>query len=72
MSYGPSNIEIQELYIRICRDSKFKIDWVQAAQLTASVLQITPLMVGLAFPYVERMRTIADGNDPVLTLDKKD
>jgi len=61
--------KIQDLYIRICRDSKFQLEWERVTQIMAKVLDITPMMVYLAFPYLVRMKSIARRVDPVLKVD---
>lgn len=55
---------IQQLFIRLCRDSGFRLDGVRAARLTAAVLGIHPLDVWLAMPCLDVMNDIAAGKHP--------
>ena len=58
---------IQDVFIRICRDSGFTIDYIDAAKLTGKVLKIPPFEVWEAM-YIgdlQRMERIAKGEHPV-------
>lgn len=55
---------ITDLYIRTCRDSKFKMAWDQAAILTALVLRISPLEIWTACGSIDNMQRIASGEHP--------
>ena len=57
---------IQKLYIRICRDSGFSIDYIQAAILAGKVLNMHPFSVYNAFSYLDVMEKIAKGEHPVV------
>jgi hypothetical protein len=57
---------IQDLYIRIAKDSNFQIDAIKVAQLTAGVLKIHPLEVAWAFPYLSVMHEVAAGDHPAV------
>lgn len=54
----------QEIYIRVCRDSKFKLDYIQAAWLAASMLRCHPLEIWMAMPCMDVMQQIANGDHP--------
>jgi hypothetical protein len=56
--------EIQSLYIRICQDSRFQLDFIRATQLTAAIASIHPLEVLPAFPSLSVMASIASGTHP--------
>lgn len=56
---------IQDVYIRVCRDSNWNMPWDQAARFVADMLNIHPLAVGNAFPYIMTMQEIAAGIHPV-------
>lgn len=66
----PSRELIQEIYIRICKDSGFKMDYIQAAILTANVLNADKyvthaLEVWSAIGSFSLMEEIATGKHPV-------
>jgi hypothetical protein len=54
---------LQQLFIRVCRDSGFTLDWVRAAILTAKIADTDPLLVWLAMD-VSTMERIASGAHP--------
>lgn len=56
---------IQSVYIRVCGESGFQLDWVQAAQIASGVLKIHPLQLWNAFACIDQMQEIAFGNHPV-------
>lgn len=58
--------KLQDLFIRICRDSRFSVDPITAAKLTASVAGQHPLEVWMAFPHYDDMESIAAGRHAVL------
>jgi len=53
---------IQQLFIRICRDTKFKMSAIDAAYLAAKVLDCHPLEIWLAMPSFDTMEEIANGS----------
>ena len=55
--------QIQDVYVRLCRDSKFTMDYIQVAILTASMLKIQPLEVWGALDF-NQMEQLADGTHP--------
>jgi hypothetical protein len=55
---------IQDLYIRICRDSLFKMDFVAAAQIAGKVGDFHPMEVLMALPSMDVMMEIARGEHP--------
>jgi len=56
--------EIQDLYIRVCRDSGFQIEYIQAAILTSRVIGCSALEIWLAFPSLGVMDEVARGIHP--------
>jgi hypothetical protein len=56
---------IQNFYVRVCEDSRFKVDWLTAACLTASAFKIHPIQVWIAVGTVDTMEEIALGKHPV-------
>ena len=57
--------EIQNAYIRVCRDSHFTLDWVVAAQLAGKMMDTNALGVWTTFGSLDTMREIARGEHPV-------
>lgn len=55
----------QRVYIRVCRDSLFKLDYVQAAHLSAQILRSHPLLFWAALGS-DNMQRIANGTHPCL------
>lgn len=56
--------EIQQFYIRVCRDSQFLISSTDAAVLTGAAMNISPLAVWCAFSGLDLMERIASGKHP--------
>jgi hypothetical protein len=56
---------IQQIYVRVCRDSGFGLDSIRAATLTANMVGCSPLEVWLAMPSLDVMDEIAAGQHPV-------
>lgn len=57
---------IQNVYIRIARDSQFRMDHIEVAKLAGAVLALHPFEVYCTFPYMDVMKDVAEGNHPVL------
>lgn len=55
---------IQDMYVRVCRDSGFQLSWEQATKLTAKVGGWHPLDVWMAMPSMDVMEEIAEGKHP--------
>jgi hypothetical protein len=55
---------IQDVFIRLCRDSGFRLSAVAAAQLTGMMLERTPLEIWLSMPSWDVMKEIAAGTHP--------
>ena len=55
---------MQDLFIRVCRDSGFKLDYVRAAQLAGKVGGFHPLELWCAMPGIDAMEQIAKGEHP--------
>lgn len=53
--------KIQAVFIRICRDSGFKMDAARAAVLTARTVGCHPLDVWAAMPDLDTMNRLAAG-----------
>jgi hypothetical protein len=58
------HLVIQKAFIRVCRDSQFKIGAVNAACLVGMILNIHPLQVWLAMPSLDDMYRIAANAHP--------
>lgn len=56
---------IQDVYIRTCRDSGWRLDWALAAQVAAAVLGIGALDIWSAVGTIDNMKRIATGEHPV-------
>jgi hypothetical protein len=55
---------MQKVFIRICSDSKFSLDYVAAAQLAGKILGVHPLEVYGAFPSMSVMVKVSTGEHP--------
>lgn len=53
--------QIQDVFIRVCRDSGFKMEASAAAIFAAQLIQISPLEVWTAIGSMDTMRKIAQG-----------
>ena len=51
----------QDTFIRVCKDSGWHMDYIQAAILAAKVLGCHPLEVWIAFSSFDQMEQIAKG-----------
>lgn len=58
----------QQLFIRICRDSGWRLSAVEAAKLAGSVLNIHPFEVYAAFGDMQIMDKVASGEHPVCAI----
>lgn len=54
----------QELFIRVCKDSRFQLDYVRAAALAGAAGGFPALDVWLAMPSLGVMEEIAAGTHP--------
>ena len=54
----------QQLFIRVCRDSGWRLDAIAAAKLTARVLGSHPMLIWAAMPSLDVMNEIAEGRHP--------
>lgn len=57
--------EIQDVYVRLCRDARFRLPMLQAARLTGAVLKTSALEVWAAMG-TDAMERIANGTHPCL------
>lgn len=55
---------VQDVFVRVCRDSGFTLGSVQAANVAARALKCHPLQVWLAMPELAVMDEIAAGRHP--------
>lgn len=55
---------IQDVYIRVCKDSGFGLDMFMAAKIAADTLNISSLEIGFAFG-MDTLEKIAKGEHPV-------
>lgn len=53
--------EIQKLYIRMCQDSLYRLNYIDAAILVGKMLKISPIEVWCAFGGLEVMERVAKG-----------
>ena len=60
--------EIQALYVRVCRDSGFRMEAARAAHMVAVILKTDALKVWLELG-TDNMDRIAAGTHPCLTQD---
>lgn len=56
---------IQQIFIRIAKDSKFKMDAIEVAKMTASLAKVHPLEVMGSFSF-DNMIAVANGTHPVV------
>lgn len=54
----------QDVYIRVCRDSGFTLDYVRASVIAAMMLKCSPLEIFFALPGLPVAEQIADGTHP--------
>lgn len=57
---------IQMTYIRVCRDSGWRFDYIRAAHFTAELIGISALEVWTHFSSLDMMEQIAKGEHPVV------
>lgn len=57
---------VQEMYIRICRDSGFTMHWHRAAVFAAELCDISALELWTLFGDYKTMKAIAKGEDPIV------
>lgn len=59
--------EIQRLYVRVCRDSGYRLPYDRAAALVSGMMgrHSSPLEIWLQFPSVATMIEIAEGRHPI-------
>ena len=56
----------QQMFIRVCRDSGFKLGAIRSAIFAAAILKCDPLEIWLAMPSLDVMDLIAAGAHPAL------
>jgi len=61
---------IQDLYIRVCRDSGFNMDYIRAAHFAGMVGGFHAMDVWIAMPSLEVMQQIAKGTHPAARLNQ--
>ncbi|MEN6545663.1 MAG: hypothetical protein ABFE07_06435 [Armatimonadia bacterium] len=66
MGSDPAREFRQKVFIRVCRDSGFQLDPIQAAIIAAGVIGCHPLQMLCALD-MDNMRRIADGSHPAAT-----
>jgi len=57
--------EIQNAFIRVCKDSNWTMNGFDAAIFTAKMLNIPALQIGFDFPSLSVMQQIAKGEHPI-------
>ena len=55
----------QIVFIRVCRDSGFNMNFIDAAILTANVLNCHPMDIWVSIGGFNNMKSIALGNHPM-------
>lgn len=58
--------EIQMAYIRVCRDSGWRMDYIRAAHFVAKLYGISPIEVWIEFGDLKAMESIAKGEHPAV------
>jgi len=66
-----SRHDIQQFYIRACRDTGWKMDYIRAAQFAGKVLGLSPISIWCAFGDLKLMEKIAAGDHPACTPPKQ-
>lgn len=61
---APTRQMVQNLFIRICRDSQWSIDAIRAAKLTGQIVGKHPLLVWDDIGSLDIMHSIAAGEHP--------
>jgi hypothetical protein len=56
---------LQDAYIRVCKDSGWQIDGIEAAKLTAKVIGCHPYQIWTAFGYLDTMLEVSKGDHPI-------
>lgn len=56
---------VQQVFIRVCRDSGFTLATQEAAALAAGALGLSPLQIWMAMPSLDVMDKIAAGTHPI-------
>lgn len=57
---------VVRLYARLCRDSGFRLDYIQAAILLAKMLGCHPLEIWMTIGDFDNMQRVANGTHPYL------
>lgn len=57
---------VQMAYIRVCRDSGWRFDYIRAAHFTADLLKISALEVWTQFSSLDIMEQVAKGEHPIV------
>lgn len=60
----PSREQLQQAFIRVCRDSGFRMDHIRAAILAGNAAGVHPLEIWIAMPCFDVMEQIARGEHP--------
>lgn len=59
-----------DAFVRVCKDSGFRLGHLQAAQIAAGALRISALEVWIAVGTLDTMKQIAAGQHPVCKEDQ--
>ncbi len=57
---------LRDLFVRVCRDSGFRLDTHRAANLVAQIAKAHPLDIWMAMPSLEVMDEVARGTHPAV------
>ena len=62
---------VQKLYIRVCRDSRFLMDYIQAVHFVAQILNTHALVIWTTMALdFDTMKSIAAGTHPCLSMER--
>lgn len=61
---GADRTTMQQVFVRVCRDSGFQLDTDRACKLAAKVVGKHPLDIWMAMPGLDVMDAIARGEHP--------
>ena len=64
MSRADRDPAMREAFVRVCKDSKFTLDAIRAAQLVGLMFDVSPIEVWLVMPSLDAMNEIAAGKHP--------
>lgn len=54
----------QKVFVRICKDSKYEMEYIEAVQFAAKVLDVHPLLLASSIGF-DNMERISKGKHPI-------